>query len=603
MVTPGGTGTIALVDLGRPGGVGDVGRLPELIGSLSITATMQGVGINTETHQALLTDPSAQRMTEFSLLNNEVTPVTFTVGGSAVNTPNLVASAVNSLENVGIAVQGYASGSSAVVADMGSGVMLTPGTGLNGGLGGSPVAVAVDPASNVAVVVNQTGNSVGIISLGPAPTSPQIIEASPAVAFGGPGTADLQMTITGAGFVNGAAVLLDGTALLGGNVTFLSSRQIMATVPGAQLGAPRRYLVQVQNSASSVSNVTDLTVIQAVRVGAAPVGVAVDTDRDLAVVSNSLDDTASLVSLTPVVPDFSPESLGDIGIVGLPISVGTTPQGVAVIPRMGVAVVTNNGSNNVTPIDLTLTPASPIAPVSLCSTCSGPAGLAFNNDTAIAAVATTNAGTLFSTGNLNLLSVQRTTTNTPQISATLGPSPSVDQNPVAVAVDPGLNFAAVATASSTSSLDIVSMATTSILGRVSGLQNPSGVVFDPVNQVFLTVNSLVNNIVITDPATLTSSNVSVGIAPTSIDYNFQTSSIVTVNAGSHIMSVLDYACPPAVPSPACSAPQVRAVMGFGGAQTSTLVLGPNAVAVDPKLNLAVLVDPDNNRVLLIPLPH
>jgi DNA-binding beta-propeller fold protein YncE len=599
MVTPGGTGTIALVDLGRAASAGDVGRLPELIGSLSITATMQGVGINTETHQALLTDPSAQRMTEFSLLNNEVTPVTFTSGGSALSTPNLVASAVNSLENVGIAVQGSIGGATAVVADMASGVVLAQPIGL----GGTPVAVAVDPASNEAVIVNQTGNSVGILSLGPAPNSPQIIEASPAVALGGLGTADLQLTITGADFVNGAAVLLDGTALPGGNVTFLSSRQIVATVPGVLLDAPRRYIVQVQNSASSVSNVTDLTVIQAVPVGAAPVGVAVDTDRDLAVVSNSLDDTASLVSLTPVVPDFSPESLGDTGIVGLPISVGNTPQGVAVIPRLGVAVVTNNGSNNVTPIDLTLTPATPIAPVALCSTCSGPAGLAFNNDTGIAAVATTNSGTLFSTGNLNLLSVLRTLTTTPQISVTLGPSPAVDQNPVAVAVDPKLNFAAVATASSTSSLDIVSMTTTAILGRVSGLQNPSGVVFDPVNQVFLTVNSLVDNIIITDPATLTSSNVSVGIAPTSIDYNFQTSSLVTVNAGSHIMSVLDYACPPAVPSPACTAPQVRAVFGFGGAQTSTLVLGPNAVAIDPKLSLAVLVDPDNNRVLLVPLPH
>ena len=69
------------------------------------------------------------------------------------------------------------------------------------------------------------------------------------------------------------------------------------------------------------------------------------------------------------------------------------------------------------------------------------------------------------------------------------------------------------------------------------------------------------------------------------------------------MSVLDYVCPPAVAAPACSAPQVRAVLGLGGAQTSSLVLGPNAVAVDPKLDLAVLVDPDNNRVLLVPLPH
>ena len=110
MVTPGGSGTIAIVDLGRAASPGDVGRLPELIGSLSITSTMQGVGINSETHQVLLTDPSAQTMTEFSLLNDAVTPVTFTSVGRLCLSAKLVASAVNPLENVGIAVQGSASG-------------------------------------------------------------------------------------------------------------------------------------------------------------------------------------------------------------------------------------------------------------------------------------------------------------------------------------------------------------------------------------------------------------------------------------------------------------------------------------------------------------
>ena len=126
MVTPGGSGTIAIVDLGRAASAGDVGRLPELIGSLSITSTMQGVGINTETHQAAAHRSFRAEDDGFSLLNNAVTPVTFTVGGSAVNTLNLVASAVNPLENVGIAVQGSVSGASAVVADMESGVVLTP---------------------------------------------------------------------------------------------------------------------------------------------------------------------------------------------------------------------------------------------------------------------------------------------------------------------------------------------------------------------------------------------------------------------------------------------------------------------------------------------
>ena len=55
--------------------------------------------------------------------------------------------------------------------------------------------------------------------------------------------------------------------------------------------------------------------------------------------------------------------------------------------------------------------------------------------------------------------------------------------------------------------------------------------------------------------------------------------------------------------PVCTESAGARVIGLGGAQTSTFVLGPNAVAIDPKLNLAVLVDPDNNRVLFVPLPH
>jgi hypothetical protein len=148
----------------------------------------------------------------------------------------------------------------------------------------------------------------------------------------------------------------------------------------------------------------------------------------------------------------------------------------------------------------------------------------------------------------------------------------------------------------------VDIATESIVGRVNNLQNPSGIVFDPVNQVFITVNSLLNNIFITDPSTTNSTTVNVGIAPTSVDYNYQTSSLVTDNAGSHLMSVIDYTCPPNA-GPTCFTPKVQVVFGLGGAQSSALVLGPNAVAIDPKLNLAVLVDPDNNRVLLVPLPH
>jgi len=602
MVTPGGAGTAALVDLGRAPSAGDVGRMPELIGSVSISSTLQGVGINTETHQALLTDPTARTLTLFSLLNDAVAPVIFTVNGVALDTLNYSASAVNPLEDIGVAIQGSVTGATAVVADLENGVVLKQVSGL----GGMPEAVAVDPISNEAVIVNGGSGSVSILSLGPALTSPQILEARPAAAF--TSAVPLQLIITGGNFTPGSVVRLDQTPLATPVASSCTTtcRQLTAMVPASMLSGARRYLVDVLNADGSVSNVTDLDVIQAVSVGNSPVAVAVDTDRDMAIITNSQDDTASLVSLTPVSPTFSPESLGPVGVIGAPVPVGTTPEGVAIIPRLGIAVVANNGSNDITAIDVTTTPSALALPaIPLCGeSCLNPTGVAFNQDTATAAVTSTNSGNLFSTGSVSFVDVSRATTATgTQIAAALGASPAVDQDPVAVAVDPTLDFAAVATASSTSSLDIIDMGTDSIVGRVSNLENPSGVVFDPVNQVFLTVNSLLNNIDITNPATLTTTTVSVGIAPTSIDYNFQTSSLVTLNAGSHTMSVLDYTCPPSIATPACTNPQVRAVLGLGGAQTSTFVLGPNAVAIDPKLNLAVLVDPDNNRVLLVPLPH
>ena len=175
---------------------------------------------------------------------------------------------------------------------------------------------------------------------------------------------------------------------------------------------------------------------------------------------------------------------------------------------------------------------------------------------------------------------------------------TVDQDPVTVAFDPPLDFAAVGTASASSSVDVIDMLTSSITGRAggTGLQNWQrdchGI---RINHVFLLANSVLNDIVILDPTTLIQTPVRVGIAPTSIDYNFQTSTIVTVNSASRTMSVLEYVCPPSIAAPTCSSPQVRDVLGLGGAQSSTLILGPNAVAIDPKLNLGVLVDPDNSR--------
>lgn len=599
VVTPGGSGAVNLVDLGLgsttiPGFTS--GRAPQVIGTIAISTTAQGIGINSETHEAFISDPQLGTLTTFSLLDYTVNQV-FS-GASAFNQKGFGAAAASALENIGIAA---GSSSTAVIVDMQNNTVLQTVSGL----GSSPAAqaVAVDPVTNQAIVVNQGSGTVSIVSLGTTINPLQIVDASPAIVFGGPGTAAVSLTINGSGFIAGSQVLLDQTALVPTSVT---SRQIVVTVPAGMLSTPQRYAVQVENPDTTVSNVTDLAVIQPVPVGNGPVGVAVDTDRDLAVVTNSTDGTVSLVALTsqtPVGPTQAPN--GAIGVIGGPITVGTTPAGVAVIPRMGLALVANNGSNDATLVDVTQT----YSPVSLCTTAgscgTGPTGVAINQDSATGVITDANVSTPTSAGGVTFVHITAETATTPP-SGTTTTGPSIDHNPVAVAIDPNplFPYAAVATDSSTSSVDFLDMSKGgTLVGRVSNLENPSGVIFDPVNQIFLAANSLANQVVLLDPTTFLATPVSVGIGPTSLDYNFQTSTLLTVNAISHTMSVLSYVCPPSQAAPACLGPQVRTVLGLGGTQATAPVFGPNAVAVDPILNLAVLVDEDNNQVLLVPLPH
>ena len=75
-------------------------------------------------------------------------------------------------------------------------------------------------------------------------------------------------------------------------------------------------------------------------VGNLPSSVAVDPDRDVAVVTNNGDGTVSLVDLTT--GTTLPQS---------PLSVGQGPIGVAVFPRLGLAAVANNLSSDVSVVD------------------------------------------------------------------------------------------------------------------------------------------------------------------------------------------------------------------------------------------------------------
>ncbi|HEV2298464.1 MAG TPA: YncE family protein [Candidatus Acidoferrales bacterium] len=564
IVTPGGAGAISLVDLGTTVTASQVARIPNVIATLTLTTTTRGVSIDTERNRALFTDPRQASLTLFSDLDQTVSNIGLDI--------NEVASAVNPLTDVGVVVNSLTN--TATVVDLQTLQKITSVT-----VGSSPMAVAVDPGEDVAVIANQGDNTVSILQLGPL-LSPQITEISSPTTFTVPpsSSGSFTLTVNGFGFASGASpasVRLDGTSV----PTTVSSngRQATATIPNSMLNAPRRFALDVMNPGAGVttSNEENFTVIGAVPVGLNPMSVAVDStlNEALVTVQGTIDPstgacaapgTVSLVNMaTPSV------------ISSLPV--GTCPEGVAVAPRLHLAVVANNGSNNATVLDYVNK-----AVLSTVTVGNGPMGVAVQPDTSTVAISNFSDNTLSVFG----------------ISFGVASNPStilVDQGPVGLSVDPDDNLLAV-TAATQNTVDIVSLSGSFITGRLNNFQNPTDASFDPITGNFLVANSLANNIGVADPVTFDATPIQAGINPTAIAYNFQSSTAVTVNRATNTMSVLDFLATNKNGTLTFSGRQVREILPMGGSNEFS-------VAINPMTNVAAVVDQANGRLLLVPLPR
>jgi DNA-binding beta-propeller fold protein YncE len=505
----------------------------------------------------------------------------------------LVAAAVNPLANIGIVVNGTAN--NGYVLDLNNSLVLQTVAGFN-----SPQAVAVNPLTNTAYIVNQGNNTVSVFPMATTTPNPlQILDVSPASTFVQSPAAGLTLSIIGNGFTSSSKVFLDSTVLPAAAVNIVSSRQLTAAIPAADLMSARRYAVYVQTG-TAVSNVSGLTVIQPVNVENSPVGVAVDPYLDQAVVTNSGSNSISVVNLLnglqvgPQSPSF--------------FATGTTPYGVAILAYTGQAVVANYGSNDATVLDekgINNVFNSPLT-VTL-GTGTKPIGVAVDQYSGLAAITDTVVQGNNNTGGLSSFTVIGAT------SGTEAPPTPVDYLPLAVAIDPTINndvTQAIAGITTASNLTATNNSGLELLPLPGGSPNrvamflPTGIVFDALNQVFLVADSTANNVNIVDPLTSEQiSSISTGINPTSVDYNFNTSTLVTSNTASNTLSILAYVCPPNLNGISnCPVPQVRAVLDVGSVAAS-VIPGPNSIAIDPRLNLAVQVDQANNRILLVPLPN
>jgi DNA-binding beta-propeller fold protein YncE len=326
---------------------------------------------------------------------------------------------------------------------------------------------------------------------------------------------------------------------------------------------------------------------------AAPGGVAVDNVHNLALVTNTGCNQVSVISLNPS---------NNFGAIVKAIPTGGSPTGVAVIPGLaitgqpagssGVAVVTNNSANTVSILDLaSLSPVTGVADVAVGTS---PSGVAIDQETNLVVIANSGSNTV-STIDLTPLTASPIGTLAPLTVA-------VDENPIAVAIDPdrGTNGRGLAVvtclllngaAAPFGALDGVDIGGTTpvklLSASISGVQaTPTGIVFDPAVSpaLFYAVSTQGNQITTYNPDTNGTSQISVGINPTSVAYNFQTSTILTVNALSNSSSIVD-----------SQTFQTKETLGIGGSSQF-------AAAIQTFTNLAVIVDQKNNRVLLLPLP-
>jgi DNA-binding beta-propeller fold protein YncE len=496
--------------------------------------------------------------------------------------------------------------------------------------------IAVDPATNQAFVVMSGSSQIYIVNLGPVPGNAlktaqisNILVPNPnpglGVIGGIPNASVPQGTLTstkdlagvqvfGSGFDAASQVRLDGTAIPPADVHFVSSRELIVTIPAAKLSFPHKYALDMVNGSGVLSNPTDFFVIQAVDLsqictttgGTLPSSVAIADQlangpfSPIAVVSNSGCNNISVVDINPTATvNGQTVQNPNFGKILNSIAVGATPQGVAISQPLGMAVVANNTAGTASFVNL-LTNSLAVPDV---STGTSPAGVAINDATGVVIVANTGSNTVTEIDMSPLFAATPATTLTP---VSIGGF----QLPTAVAIDPdrGTNNQGLAVVTSLQLLNgsapagalqgvdigaaIPILSATVVTGSVTA--PTTGIVFDPTvttgtanNGVFYASSSGGNVISSYNPDSGSVIPVNVGINPTALAINPETGAILTTNVAGGTTSLVDTTASPL---------KTVGTIGLPGSAQF-------GVAIDPFTNLAVIVDQANNRLLIFPMPN
>ncbi len=440
------------------------------------------------------------------------------------------------------------------------------------------------------------------------------------------------LRVLGGGFLPGGAgsanpvVRLDGSS---NGVTILTATngEVDFTVNASVLTVAHDYALDVvaggvtSNSMDLYAvGVLDMTPVCATTSSfpQGPEGVAIDDTLHIAFVTNYACNSVSIITINPAGFTTKGGTVAPYGSVINTLKVGNNPIGVDVIPRLGYAVVANNGdtptgtasvidySHSYTPDTaqvLSFTTTTTTSGVTTSTTSNtvavglAPVGVAFDQDRALALVANSGSNTLSSI-DLTVILPGAVTTTVP-VATTI----ALSGPPTAVAVDNDQALAVVTnlqnsgTSSTSAGLDVVTLNTSppvkSTTASVSSLTaSLTGLVFDPTpafnptpsDRVFYATSTQQNAIYMFDPVAGSTTTYRVGINPYSLGFNYQTGTLLTINSTSNTSSIVD-------------SQNLKSTQTLGISSQSQF-----AVAVDNWFNTAVIADQNNNRVLFLALP-
>jgi len=565
------------------------------VATVGVPITVQGIGINPETQQAVLVDPttgSGGDVLFFSLIDQSISTLPLKV--NTAEDIGTIAAAYNPLTNIVVAVNFFANTLSVISPGSGTTQPLRLNDNNLYNTRPGPIAVAIDPGTNIAVVANQTDNSISVLNMGAIKpfsitgTSPKSYVTNSTLTTG-PSPSPQTLTVIGNGLVcsNGTtslSVRLDGISLPT-SCAGTGDRLLTATVPFNLLISARRFALDVSDGAGRVTNAEDFTVVQSIDVtGCSPTplpsGVSIDPQQNLAAVTLFGCNSLALINLATG--------------TGNAVNVGMNPIGVAVIPRLHVAVVANNGGAGTASIVDELQQSV----TQTVSVGSGPVGAAADEATGEVAIANSVANTA--------TVVNAVTGGTNTISA--------GQRPLAV----GFNYVnhQVAVAASSGNSVGISDGAAGTENQSFSVSAPTSVIYDPVptdcgsnsngtttntTGCFIAASSTGNSVSVFDPVSSVQITFRIGINPTAIAYNYRTSTLVSTNTASHTVTVADFL-----------AQKIRAVLTL----PPTLLTNSNlalslafqgslqyALDIHPFTNIAVIADTANGRVLFVPLPR